>query len=431
MESSDENDLFFMASEANNIKSELSLVKNSIADMVSSVVIPTLPTNETATPSVSKSNAKLKLSYDEVKLTLKSMVDDVCKPYKVIEDELLSTKLKELLANNSVFAGKLATAVNSLTLLEERWCKLDTSVTELSDKINNIEQYGRLYNLILKKVARVPVKLKGHAFTDYVVKLLNHIFGHTLYRAVVPSDIDKCHPLYKTANNTYSIIVRFTNRDVRDDIYCKKNNLRKWGCEIVISENLTKKNQSLLSYAKRELIGSTVWSEQGKILTLNCKGKKTVLKSENDVDKLKSLLLVPSNLSTLVSASQKDFDNSTQDISEAEKVSNTTSGSITAANDLPTADSNGLASPDFPAIIQCINSQATSKGRYPHRTTKGPPHNSQRSNSELKPHMRGNSNTKRGRGGYYRGKGRRNQEFRNNMYSSMNIWNNNGFNHYR
>ena len=81
MESSDENDLFFMASEANNIKSELSLVKNSIADMVSSVVIPTLPTNETATPSVSKSNAKLKLSYDEVKLTLKSMVDDVCKPY--------------------------------------------------------------------------------------------------------------------------------------------------------------------------------------------------------------------------------------------------------------------------------------------------------------------------------------------------------------
>ena len=123
---------------------------------------------------------------------------------------------------------------------------LDDSILKIISRINNVEQYGRLYNLLIHNVLRVPYKSKGLRFSYFIVDLLNSILGRYLDFPITIYDIDKSHPLYKKSNGKYVLIVRFVRRDIRDAIFYISRKFLNDPEGITITENLTADDMKLL-----------------------------------------------------------------------------------------------------------------------------------------------------------------------------------------
>ena len=176
----------------------------------------------------------------------------------------------------------LTTKVN---LIEERWSKIDFKLSDLLKRLNGVEQYGRLYNLLIHDVFGVPFRLKGLAFSAYVVRLLNNLLGKHLFCPVQLCDIDKSHPLYQKNNGKYVIIVRFVRRDIRDAIFYQKEKLEETNTGITITENLTEDNMKLLKSAEKTFGKENVFTDQGKIYAL-LNGTRKIIKNELSISKL-------------------------------------------------------------------------------------------------------------------------------------------------
>ena len=209
------------------------------------------------------------------------------------EDESFSTTLVECdmsfsppMSNFSCNTVSKNTAlIPKVEKLEEKWSKADVKLTKFLQRLNRLEQYGRLYNLLIHDLMGVPYKLKGFAFSKYVVRLLNNLFGKHLLYPITIHDIDKSHPLYRKANGKYVIIVRFVRRDVRDALFYKKHILARTNTGVSITENLTKDNMKLLKSAEDSFGQKSVLTDQGKIFAL-LHGKKRRIFDESSIKSL-------------------------------------------------------------------------------------------------------------------------------------------------
>ena len=291
MESDDE-DVYTMPSECAEdvqvkkrqliLKDDLIDVKKSIASMAGAALRERSGCSHCST--CSSTMEAQEITYAEVQNTVNFLVNEVAKNEN--KKSAAEQQLEEVLRNNSEYCLKLTALVTKVEGMECRWSQLENDVTSMSHRVNSIEQYGRLYNLIIKNLKYVP-NCTGTEFSLFVVRLINRLLGQYLFRPVLPTDIDKSHPLYQKNNGDHVIIVRFTCRDVRDDIYYKRRFLSKSdaGKGIFIYENLTKANLSLLRSAKKKLGASNVQTDQGKIIA-NINNSKTVIRSQTDIDNI-------------------------------------------------------------------------------------------------------------------------------------------------
>ena len=154
-----------------------------------------------------------------------------------------------------------------LKLLPQSLNHLDlknTSIKE-TEKIDNLEQYGRRQNL---KIAGVPVQdgEDTNAVVMEVAKLLDV--------DILPSHISTSYRLPKKIGQTGNvictppIIVRITNRDIRNKIYANRKqtrtlDLKKFSVSdtnnIFINKNLTQSRKRLFWKTKqRAKIGSII-----------------------------------------------------------------------------------------------------------------------------------------------------------------------------
>ena len=284
---SDDGEVYFMpseyASEKNVIKEQQNVlkkgieeIKNSVANLANNVVnqVPT-------TSSLKHSNDVHEVNYMEVEDAVSHIINKVVQHEK---DVKCSADLDNVLRSNPYLCAQLSALVSKVNDMESAWSAVDSSVNTLLKKRNDDEQYGRLYNLILRHVKHVPYKLKGHRFSLWVVNLLNKLLGRYLFRPIMPNDIDKSHPLFKEAHGKYTLIVRFVIRDVRDDIFYNKHHLNH--TNIVIDENLTEANKKLLKAAQAKLGKSCVKSDQGKIIALGIGKKRTVICSYTQLNEI-------------------------------------------------------------------------------------------------------------------------------------------------
>ena len=294
--SSDDEEVFMMSSEylddTKVLKNRQDSLKGDIEDLKSSVA--------SLASTALKENCHVKIpdaSYDEVKEVVELIVSEVAKgvekvpkntlPIKVPTLKSLSQKrLKQLLSCNPEYSSKLTFITAKIRKLENVWSQLDGKYDALNNRVDALEGYGRLYNLILDNLSNVP-NCSGFAFSAYVTSLLNRLLGKHLYRPVLLSDIDKSHPLRRKPNGNYTIIVRFTCRDMRDNIYYNRHFLSesKEGSKVFILENLTKAKNSLFKAAQAKFGTKYVQTDQGKIFVTFNKSKRQV-KSQSDVDKL-------------------------------------------------------------------------------------------------------------------------------------------------
>ena len=82
-------------------------------------------------------------------------------------------------------------------------------------------------------------------------------------------DIEAAHPLPQrpNSNGPPAVIVRFFSRDFRDSIIKSRKMLK--GRPIVVAEDLTKENQSVLARLRSCGAFRNAWSWQGKLFTLD------------------------------------------------------------------------------------------------------------------------------------------------------------------
>ena len=297
---SDDEDVFEECiADRNDIKLRQDVLKENIGDLKKSVA------NMANQLLLVKNDAKVTssgtsmepVSYDDVEATINSIVNKIVQQEGDAAKLPANQNLEDVLRNDSGLLASVTAIVAKVTDLETVWSELDSSVSSLSHRLNNIDQYGRLYNLKLRHVPNVPVKYKGHWFTAWVVKLLNRLFGKHLYRPIQPNDIDKSHPLFKESSGKHTIIVRFVIRDVRDDIFYKRHLLNHLHTNIKIEEHLTKQNKELLHRTQKKFGTGKVKTDQAKIIVVGLgNARRTVIKSIDHLDSLQVPITQSSNI---------------------------------------------------------------------------------------------------------------------------------------
>ena len=124
---------------------------------------------------------------------------------------------------------------------------LENKVLTLESEHNSLEQYGRRNNI---QITGIPNNVPDQNLEEKVVDILNEISVD-----VSPKDIEACHRVGVSKNNSKKTIVRFINRKYAKKALTSRKNLRKSSspnCNVFINENLTVKNNKI-AFANRKL----------------------------------------------------------------------------------------------------------------------------------------------------------------------------------
>lgn len=185
-------------------------------------------------------------------------------------------------------------AVNRVSSnLQERWCSLEQKVSQLESSIvnlkndlkvefNYVKQYQMVDNLIAHKFPLPTVMMTSLEFCKYVADQFNILLPQ-LPIPIKWEHISTAHPLPTRSGTSNTIVIRFSNRCIKDMIYSHRNYLKNG---VLITEHLTQFNQSICNKAKSLFSSNcTVYTESCKIY-INIDGKSHRLNSIDDVHKL-------------------------------------------------------------------------------------------------------------------------------------------------
>jgi hypothetical protein len=225
-----------------------------------------------------------------------------------IIDALLDSKVVDALANalsplikkiiNESLDDKIAALAKAVTEAQQTSAKLSTRVAELTNenadmrlqltsqgaRLAAMETYSRLDNLIIKGLPEPSYAEKGTRGSADADESLHTADSHsavestvlafcqdTLHIDISPSDISTAHRLRAGGKDKVRpVIVRFTNRRIRDAIYRAKKVLKNssGARAIYISEHLTK-HAAELFYECRKLLRNkkvhSTWTQHGQV----------------------------------------------------------------------------------------------------------------------------------------------------------------------
>ena len=122
--------------------------------------------------------------------------------------------------------------------------------------LNDLLQYMHMNNLLIHNLPGLPydeVKdLKGTEFTKKVVESINKLI--TLNEPLSHKDIDTSHFYGKKPTETKNVvIVRFIRRDLKNEVFFNKSQLKKFNkdnqIKVGITDHLTRYNKGLYDHA--------------------------------------------------------------------------------------------------------------------------------------------------------------------------------------
>ena len=155
-------------------------------------------------------------------------------------------------------------------------------INENSYAIDAGRQYGMINDLIIKKLPldslpNCPEKRHGFQFTNFLVEELNKRMPN-LEPKLRPEHISIAHEL--PSKYSTSVIIRFAIRNMRNQIFYSKSQLKDDPDGVMISEHLTQYNRELLNEAA-VFVGNykKAFSKECKIY-MNYKGQRVHLLSK-------------------------------------------------------------------------------------------------------------------------------------------------------
>ena len=159
--------------------------------------------------------------------------------------------------------------------LQSGWSNFDFRLSQMERQLydqgidlEEQKQYSMRNDLMVKNLKNLPVKSDGESFSrfnkrfdTYIYETLNELLPN-LETALTLNDIDTSHILYEGSD---LVLVRFSNRRARNDVYFNKRDLKGNPDKIIISEHLTKYRQSLLKFAMKTAGKRNAWSKKCEI----------------------------------------------------------------------------------------------------------------------------------------------------------------------
>ena len=135
-----------------------------------------------------------------------------------------------------------------LNLRNDTIANLERNVEQLSEKLDNLEQYGRRSSVRMFNVPQLP----DQPCDDAALKIINELIGDNVSEA----DIERCHTVDKpNAQANRRIIIKFKSYQYKAEVYKAKTKLKENPDKIILTEDLTKKNhfivQNLLELRKK------------------------------------------------------------------------------------------------------------------------------------------------------------------------------------
>lgn len=176
---------------------------------------------------------------------------------------------------------KLEEQATELNECKKLYSRMEECTSTLTKQMDNLEQYSR------RNCVRVSgVEETGQENTDQIIL---DIAANRLGITLNITDIDRSHRIGHPRNttSTRAIIVKFTSYRSRAMFIGARRKLK--GSKIVITEDLTRRNQDLLYKARNHPGVKTAWSHDGNIIVLTSRNgtdfRKKIM-SENDLSKL-------------------------------------------------------------------------------------------------------------------------------------------------
>lgn len=211
------------------------------------------------------------MSHDELDQLIQQAVDKALESrFNGLRDSLNSKldRITEILEHR-VFV--LEKANDDLTKrcehMEKAVANHSKEINTFRQNMNDLEQYSRRnsFNVLgcpAEKFSKAQVNGQAPNYKLAAAHLLTEKLGST----VTATDIDAAHPLSPPKNGKVAIIVKFHQREQRDNLIRQRRKLA--GTGVVIQDNLTKTNATFLKSLKDPKYKSkikTSWSWDGKI----------------------------------------------------------------------------------------------------------------------------------------------------------------------
>ena len=130
--------------------------------------------------------------------------------------------------------------------LRQKVSALENKVLTLKSERNSLQQYQRCNNI---EITGSPSNVSDKNLEEEVADILNEISAD-----VSPKDIEACHRVGLSINNSKKTIVRFINRKHAKKALISRKNLRKSSspnCNVFINENLTIKNNEIAFLSRK------------------------------------------------------------------------------------------------------------------------------------------------------------------------------------
>ena len=251
-------------------KEEITLKKSEIEKLINEAV-------QTATRTLKDEMNLLKAELAEIKRS----------------QEFIASKHDSLEAENRKLVDLNNDQKKAIIELETKNSKIEATNLVEAAKIDDLEQYDRRMNLEFEGIPHE----KNENINDILVKLVNKM-GVTLKT----TDISTAHRLPKKASKSQdqppTTIVRFMNRDKRNEIFLKRHTTKFWNEfpiqsmeHLFVNENLTKKRKRLfwMTKQKAKSIGyKFYWTFNGTIFIRKQEGSdKIIIRKEEDLNSLK------------------------------------------------------------------------------------------------------------------------------------------------
>ncbi|KAK9738985.1 hypothetical protein QE152_g9447 [Popillia japonica] len=151
--------------------------------------------------------------------------------------------------------------------------KIDNKIEQLANAYQQ-KQYSRRNSL---RIYGLPL-VSNENTDDTVIRFCKE----KLQLEIKKEMIDCSHRLGKDENRSKPLLVKFVNRNIKNEIYRKKSKLK--GTKLVIREDLTLKNIQLMKSARDKF--NTAWTNNCNIFT-KVNGKIYKIGSYSDINNIK------------------------------------------------------------------------------------------------------------------------------------------------
>lgn len=198
-------------------------------------------------------------------------------------------QLDELRSRSSVAAPTLESLNNEFAYFRDQMSNmisaLMTRTTNLEKRVEELEVKGRRNTLLIHGVKEDPSHI------DPMKEALGIINGKLGCSSITCAELEACYrlgPPNASRTTPRPIVIRFTRRTDRYDVWKKKKGLK--GTRTLITESLIPSRQQIFTEARAVFTPANSWTQDGKIIVLYPDGSKEIITDREHLASAKARL---------------------------------------------------------------------------------------------------------------------------------------------